>query len=239
MNKALTHLVFDLDGTLVQMDERKVEWGYMRKAIPRFARLISPFRFRKAFWKSADAMLRNDSSKTNFEAYVDALAAHSPFAREKVERTARLSIEEDFASLGAFIEPVPGARETLALAVRLGYRLVVATNPVFPLSAVLTRMKHGGVSSFGFDYITHAEVMTRCKPRVEFYRELLEKLDVKGAQCLMIGNDPRKDLTAKEVGMRTFLLNRDVGNENLDDDRVDELGDYHDLQQLLETERFR
>ena len=64
-----------------------------------------------------------------------------------------------------------------------------------------TRLRAGGLDDFTFDFISHSEVMTRCKPDPRYYRELLERLRARGEECLMIGNDPRKDLPAKDAGI--------------------------------------
>jgi FMN phosphatase YigB (HAD superfamily) len=79
--------------------------------------------------------------------------------------------------------------------------------------------------------------MTRTKPDVAYYHELLEKLVCGPERCLMIGNDFRKDLPAMDAGIRTFLLDRPMSRKArraLPTYKPDHYGSFADLAQLLE-----
>ena len=141
-------------------------------------------------------------------------------------------LAHDFSFLSDRFVPIPGARETLELARRLDYRVVLATNPVWPLEAIRTRLRAGGLADFTFDFISHSEVMTRCKPDRRYYLELLERLQARGEECLMIGNDPRKDLPAKEAAISTFLI-----GTHPPDPRMDASGTLEDLRARITHER--
>jgi len=58
--------------------------------------------------------------------------------------------------------------------------------------------------------------MTRCKPHVGYFEEILRRLALRAQDCLMVGDNPRKDLPAAKVGIRTFLLGRGRGYDMLD-----------------------
>ncbi len=222
-------VLFDLDGTLVRMERRGIEFRFVLRATWRFAGAIAPWRFPKALYRAIDVMQNHGSERTNYEVILSELARHSRKPRPDLEGRARELIRRDFATLADRFLPVPGARETLILARDLGYRLVLATNPVWPLEAVKMRLAWGGLSDLPFDFIANSEAMTRCKPDPAYYRELLAKLGARGDECLMVGNDPRKDLPAKEAGIRTFL----ISPEPIDDPRLDGWGSFDDLQECL------
>ena len=61
---------------------------------------------------------------------------------------------------------------------------------------------------------------------------LLEQLHVRAEECLMIGNDPRKDLPAKDAGIRTFLI-----GTHRPDPRMDACGTLEDLRARIAQER--
>lgn len=222
-------LLFDLDGTLVRMKRRWIEFRFVLRATWRFAGAIPPWRFPKALYRAIGVMQTHGTERTNYEVVLAELARHSRKPRTNVEERARALIRSDFATLADRFHPIPGARVTLELARALGYRLVLATNPVWPLEAVKMRMAWGGIGDVPFEYITNSETMTRCKPDPGFYRELLAKLGLRGEECLMIGNDPRKDLPAKEAGIRTFLLS----DRRIEDPRLDAWGSHEQLQECL------
>ncbi len=201
----ITTLLFDLDGTLVRMKRRGLELRFMARAIWRFLGAVPPWRFRRAFWRAADRMQNHGTDLTNYNVFLAELSKHAWSGRD-LDAIARRFIERDFARLRDRFEPVAGARETLDLARRLGYRLILATNPVWPLAAVRLRLAWGGLADVPFDFLSHSEAMTRCKPSTEYYVELLGRIGADARECLMIGNDPRKDLPAEKAGIRTILI---------------------------------
>lgn len=225
----ITTLLFDLDGTLVDMKRVGLALRLLARAIWRYAGAIRPWRFRKAVKEAIHRMQHHGTDKTNYEVFVETLGRHSSKPLEEIDRRSRLLVSKDFAKMGGRFRSVPGARETLVLARRLGYRVVLATNPVWPLAAVRMRLEFGGLGDFEFDYITHSEIMTRCKPDPGYYRQLLERIGTEPSRCLMIGNDPRKDLPAKDVGVATFLLRE----EPVSDVRLDGWGTHTELQEIL------
>ena len=232
MTARLTTLLFDLDGTLVMLKRRGLELRFMLRAFRRFSPAIRPWRVRRALWQAAEQLQVHESDKTNYQVFLETLGTHSRVDLPALDRIVRDFLVHDFPRLSDRFVPIPGARETLELARRLEYRVVLATNPVWPLAAVQARLRAGGLEDFTFDYISHSEVMTCCKPTARSDRQLLERLHARGEECLMIGNDPRKDLPAKEAGIRTFL----VGTHPADP-RMDECGTLADLRSRIAQER--
>jgi FMN phosphatase YigB (HAD superfamily) len=230
----LTTLLFDLDGTLVTLERRGLELRFMLRAFRRFWPAIRPWRFRSAFWQAAERLQVHGTDQTNYQVFLETLGAHARVDLPALDRIVREFLVHDFPHLSDHFVPIQGARETLALARRLGYRVVLATNPVWPLDAVQTRLRAGGLLDFTFDFISHSEVMTCCKPDARYYRQLLERLQAQGEECLMIGNDPRKDLPAKEAGIRTFLI-----GTHPPDPRMDASGTLDDLRAWITNERER
>jgi FMN phosphatase YigB (HAD superfamily) len=90
-------------------------------------------------------------------------------------------------------------------------KLVVASNPIFPVIALEERMAWAGIDKAGFDLLTHIENMSYVKPRVEYYLQICEIIGVAPTDCLMVGNDPVNDMVAGAGGMNTFLTT-DVGD---------------------------
>lgn len=233
----LDTLLFDLDGTLVRMNQRGLELRFMARAVFRFGRVIRPWRYRKAFWEAAERMQHHGTSEPNYEVFLATLGKYASCGRDELDRIVHTSLEEDFGRLGGHFGPIPGARETLLLAKELGHRVVLATNPVWPLLGVKMRLAWGGLAEFPFDLITSSETMSRCKPSPDYYRALLERLGVDGARCLMVGNDPKKDLPAKDVGCLTYLVElpetKDIIERHRADPRLDGWGTYAELQDWL------
>ncbi|HBG17285.1 MAG TPA: HAD family hydrolase, partial [Firmicutes bacterium] len=45
-----------------------------------------------------------------------------------------------------------------------------------------------------------------CKPNPNYYREILDLLQAKAEECLMIGNDIEEDIVASVLGIKTCLV---------------------------------
>ena len=98
------------------------------------------------------------------------------------------------------------AAEVIRQIKALGYRVILATNPLFPAIATYSRVKWAGLDPADFELITTYENSHFCKPNPDYYREILGKLALDGSACLMVGNDVGEDMIARTLGMKVFLL---------------------------------
>ena len=203
----ITTLLFDLDGTLLPMDNEHFTRGYFKRLVPRVAHLLPPDQFVAQLWKSTAAMVQSDDeTRTNEEVFKqDFLAAVG--GREEDW----WPIVEDFyaGEFGDLIElsnPTPLARQVCEAALAKGYRLVLATNPLFPRPATEHRMRWANVADLPFDLVTTYENSHFCKPNPHYYQEIMQKVGVAPDECMMIGNDSYEDLIAGTLGMKTFYV---------------------------------
>jgi len=84
--------------------------------------------------------------------------------------------------------------------------VVLATNPLFPSVATKNRIRWAGLDPEDFEYFTTFENSHYCKPNLDYYREIMDKLYLKPEECLMVGNDTQEDMVAEQLGMKVFLL---------------------------------
>ncbi len=83
---------------------------------------------------------------------------------------------------------------------------MLATNPIFPATAILQRLSWSGLSADNFQLITTMENMHFCKPNPGYYLEITSNINCPPENCLMAGNDTIEDLNASEAGIDTFLV---------------------------------
>jgi HAD superfamily hydrolase (TIGR01509 family) len=224
-------LLFDLDGTLVRLHRRySLELRMMFRAARRFRDVVPPFSFPRAFWRAARLAQSHDSRRPNHEILVSALSAQSRADEREIFSRMEDLTTHDFCHMQTHFRPIRGAREILETARARGHRVVLATNPVWPERAVKMRLGWGGLADFRFDFVSHSQVMTRCKPSLGYYRELLTRLGARPDECVMIGDNPKKDLPATELGIRTFLLSK---GRPAADRRLDGWGSLEDLHHWL------
>src|SRR6185437_5619841 len=145
-----------------------------------------------------------------------------------------------FPNLKKHFFPIPGSKEFLEWA-NGKLPLTLATNPVWPPDIVEMRVRWAGIDPSIFGFITHARLMHAVKPHAEYYLELLEKRGIKAEDCLLVGDDVRKDLPATQVGIRVFIVAGN-GKSTLSPIKLPPRraaawrGDYSDLRQMLEAQ---
>ena len=160
----------------------------------------------RANWDAIMAMSANDGSRTNLEAYYARMIEHYGEEITGAFDHFREFYSNEFNQVKEVCGFNPEAGPAVRKLKEQGYKLVLATNAWFPENAILARLDWAGVDSECFDYMTLMENSHYCKPKLEYYREILETLDLKAEECLMVGNDVQEDMIAAETGMQVFLM---------------------------------
>lgn len=204
----ITTILFDMDGTLLPMDQDNFTRGYFRELVGKFAPYgYEPEKLMKTVWDGTAAMVKNDGSRWNEQVFWEAFS--SVYGEEKTRKDKR--IFEDFYSREFMrTKEYCGYNPEAAKAVRklkeAGYRLVLATNPIFPSEAIEARIRWAGIEPEEFVFRTTYENIKYCKPNPGYYVEISRRLGVSPGECLMAGNDVRDDMTAETIGMQVFLM---------------------------------
>lgn len=125
------------------------------------------------------------------------------------------------------------SREVINLCKKKGYRIILATNPIFPRVATDNRIKWAGLDKSDFDYYTTYENSNYSKPNLQYYEEILSKFSIKPNECVMVGNNVDEDMVASELGMKTFLLTDCLINEHNKDISNYDKGSFNELINFL------
>ena len=204
---AIQTVLFDLDGTLLPMDQNV----FVKSYLGRIARAMAvhgydPDKLVKAIWSGTDAMVRNDGSRLNEAVFWDTFAGF--FGTPTPQELALFDAfyREGFPAVQESCGFTPRAKEVLDKVKALGLQAVLATNPIFPAAATHQRVQWAGLQTSEFLHITTYENASFCKPNPDYYREILHKLGLAPEECLMVGNDATEDMVAETLGMQVFLL---------------------------------
>ncbi|NLY39273.1 MAG: HAD family hydrolase [Firmicutes bacterium] len=203
-------LLLDLDGTLLDIDMERLIGAYIETLAPLFGSYISPEQFARHLLESTVVMVRNtDPAKTNVSVFFDEFCRRLGQPYELVYPIFERYYESGFPLLKRWSKPLPEAGAVIEAARRKGLRLVLATNPIFPLRAIEHRLEWARLSSAAFDLITTVDNMHFCKPQPEYYLEIAAMIGIPPEHCLMAGNDVEEDISsAAATGMGTFLADR-------------------------------
>ena len=202
-------ILFDLDGTLLPMD---IE-GFAKAYFHTLSTVLSPFDIPtesliKAIWGGTKAMMRNDGSQLNADVFWACFTAQTGVAREAVEPLCDRYYSEGFHMARAATSPNPLAKEAVRLAREKAEKVVLATNPLFPMAGQVTRIGWLGLTPEDFDLVTCYSTDRFCKPNPAYFADVCRRLQLDPARCLMIGNDDREDMAcAKAAGIAdTYLV---------------------------------
>ena len=200
-------ILFDLDGTLLPMDQEKFVNVYFKMLA---AKLVpygyEPQQLINAILAGIEAMIKNDGSQLNEDAfwkrfvdiYGDKVLADKPVFED--------FYKNEFQDARLFCGFNPKAAETVRSLKDKGYRVVLATNPLFPSIATESRIRWAGLEPSEFDLYTTYENTSYCKPNLDYYRDILKRIDCRPEECLMVGNDVGEDMVVEALGMQAFLL---------------------------------
>ena len=202
---AITTVLFDLDGTLLPMDQDQ----FVKMYFGLLARTLTPDdpeAMIKAVWVGTRAMMTNDGSRTNEEAFWDTYCGLLGEDRRNDEPAFRSFYENQFELVRNACGFHPKAAETIALVKSRGLKTALATNPLVPRIATQARARWAGLNLDDFELYTTYEDYSYCKPDPRYYQAVLDKLGLTAEECLMVGNDAEEDTAAAKLGIRVFLL---------------------------------
>ena len=132
---------------------------------------------------------------------------------------------------------LPEAAQTVRKLKEMGYRVALATTPMFPRIATESRIRWAGMEPEMFELVTTFENSKRCKPNPQYYLEILEKINAKPEDCIMIGNDVNEDMVAKSIGIDVFLLTDCLLNKDDKDYSQYPQGSFDEMMEYIKTFR--
>lgn len=217
----LRALLFDLDGTLLPLEFNEFVPVYFAELSIKFQDVFPDGDLPKLITAATDAMVYNDGSRSNSDAFWTDFVESTGQPRDFLEPRFEEFYLSDFGRLGDNVDSWPEVVRVVEEVRNAGLKTVLATNPVFPRSAVEQRLTWAGLDPSLFDLITDYENMRYAKPNPEYYMQIASDIGVQTEDCLMVGNDVGLDLApARAAGMATFMVENDysVGEDGFEPD---------------------
>jgi FMN phosphatase YigB (HAD superfamily) len=203
----ITTILFDLDGTLLPIEEQpfmELYFGFMAK---HFAALGFDYRaLIQAVLKSTDSMRANRGPKTNEAVFWDIFSFVSDYSIDDIQKEFLRFYEAKFDWVRPSSKTNPLARMTIELLKSKGYAIALATNPLFPRIATEKRIAWAGLKTEDFLLVTTYENSRATKPSKEYYQGVLNAIEKSAHECLMVGNDANEDMSASDIGIATYLM---------------------------------
>ena len=205
-------ILFDLDDTLLGNDIDRFLKAYFGLLAPHVAAYVPPEKFIPALLAATRTMVENtDPGVTNQQAFMADFFPRIGWTKDELMPVFDDFYATQFGKLRSQTRRLPEARSVVQAAFDAGHDVVIATNPLFPDTAIRQRMEWADVAEFPFKLVTSYEVMHFSKPHPEYYLEIAERIGRPPSECVMVGDDWNNDIVpAMRAGLRAYWINTDA-----------------------------
>ncbi|HEX7540644.1 MAG TPA: DinB family protein [Anaerolineales bacterium] len=205
-------LLLDLDDTLLETNMDVFIPAYFKALSVALAGRVAPDVMIPALTGGTQAMMVNLDPALTLREVFDAYF----FPRLGVDRSALQTAidrfyDEIFPTLGAMTKPIPEAVRLVDWAFAQGHRVVIATNPFFPLKAVQHRLRWAGLppEKYPFALVTSYETFHFTKETVAYYPEVLAQLGWPEDPAVMVGDDIEREVKPTQAaGFPVFWVRK-------------------------------
>ena len=207
-----TTLLLDLDDTLLENDVNVFLPAYLQSFSQYVSHLIPPEIFIQSLITGTQLMMENNQPNSTlkevFEAYFYQITG---VERDEFEILADEFYASIYPELKKSMKVIPAAINLVEAAFNRGYRVVIATNPLFPKTAIDQRLSWAGLhrDRFNFELVTTYENSHFAKPNPSYFAEILGKLGWSDDRYLVVGNDLEHDIfPANVLGLPTYWIDQ-------------------------------
>ncbi len=230
-------ILFDLDDTLLGNDTDTFIPHYF-KLLGKYARqFMEPQQFlQEMLICTREMMSSTDTAVPNRDVFWQAFERRTGLLGAELEPYFEQFYLNEFPKIAHVTERRPEAAALIQACLDQGIKVVVATNPVFPRTAVLERLAWAGIPAdeYPFALITTYENMHATKPHAVYYQEILARIGCAAKTAVMVGDDWENDIEpAARLGMMTYWITngRDLPAANV----ADGFGRLADFYQSLQN----
>ncbi|MBQ2841142.1 MAG: HAD family hydrolase [Oscillospiraceae bacterium] len=235
----LEAILFDLDGTLLPMDNdlfTKVYFGYLAETASKWGytdkeKLIS------GILAGVKSMVKNNGTKPNEQAFWETFSA--VIGKDCSDDIKRFDsfYENEFEKAREITGDASRAKEAVNAAHEKAKHVILASNPIFPRVGTKTRLSWAGLTPEDFDWVTEYSNSCFCKPNPEYYRDILNRFGLTPSNCLMVGNDMQEDFAAaSSLGIPCFIVTDNLINRT-DEEIACPHGTYSDMIEYIKSLR--
>lgn len=205
-------LLFDLDDTLLSNNIDAFLPAYLQAISIAVHPLVSPDNLVSSLMEGTRRMVQNRRpDRTLQETFAGSFYPTIGATREKLEPVFDRFYLRDYPALNHLTRLKPEAVRLVESAVERGYRLAVATNPLFPRTAICQRLEWAGLpsSKIPFEVISSYETFHFSKPDPAYFAELLGQMGWPEGPVVVIGDNLENDIrAARLLGLPAFWVTR-------------------------------
>jgi FMN phosphatase YigB (HAD superfamily) len=213
----VTLLLFDLDDTLLGNEMNTFVPAYLQALAKRLSGVAEPTILINTLLAATRKMVENQNPLRSLEDVFDAeFYPALGLVRQQVQATIDAFYAQDFPRLKSLTQYKPQAVQVVHELIKRGDQAAVATNPLFPRTAILQRLNWAGLqdSEISFAMIPSYETFHFAKPNPAYFAEFLAQLGWPKIPVIMVGNDPESDIqAARQISLPVFWMTSDGARE--------------------------
>lgn len=207
-----TTLLLDLDDTLLETNMDVFIPAYFKALSAALAEKVAPEVMIPALTGGTKAMMVNmDPALTLREVFDAYFFPKLGLDRITLQTAIDRFYDEIFPTLSVLTKPIPDAVRLVDWAFAQGFRVVIATNPFFPLKAVQHRLRWAGLPPEKYPYalVTSYETFHFTKETVAYYPEVLAQLGWPEDPAVMVGDDIEREVKPTQAaGLPVFWVRK-------------------------------
>lgn len=205
-------ILFDLDGTLLPMDENQFTISYFsllylicEKRYPDKKKLI------ETIYTGTKLMAKNDGSMTNEDVFWEYFK--KVYGEEELSQRPMFDnfYKELFKKTKAYCGENKDAKKIVSLANKFFPFVILSTNPIFPFYGTKARMEFIDLEPDDFTYLTVYENCRYCKPNPQYFKYIIDRYALKPNECILFGNNVYEDgECASSLGIDTYIVTDNI-----------------------------
>ena len=236
MKNTLKLIMFDLDGTILSMDQDEFIKTYFKELVKSVAHLgYEPNFIIDSVWSGCRAINSNNGTRLNKDVFWDKMKQIFGDRTEEISKAFDNYYKTTFDSVRRVSVKDEKAIELVKRLKSQGYKIALATSPLFPSIATEQRIGWAGLTPNDFDLYTTYENSTYSKPNLDYYKEIMDSFNVSPDECIMVGNDVDEDMVVAELGVKVFLLTDHLLNRHDKDISKYPRGSFKDLEEYFDS----
>ena len=199
-------LLLDLDDTLLNTNIDSFIPAYFQALAKELAPHIAPELMLRALMSGTKRMMENEDFSQPLEQVFNAeFYPQIKSPREKISDALENFYDHIFPTLGGLTTPKPEAKPFIDWATAQGFRIAIATDPLFPRKATHHRLRWAGFEPEQFEIVSSFEHFHFTKTHPAYYAEILGRMGWPDGPVLMVGNDMERDIRpAQMLGLATY-----------------------------------
>src|SRR5436190_23983173 len=187
-------LLFDLDDTLLDTNLEAFVPAYFQALTHHLEPQVLPTVVLRALIHSTNLMVENvDPTRTLQEVFEADFYSILGIPKAGLIDLLENFYDTVFPTLRVHTRQRPEATSLIEWAFSCGYRVAIATDPLFPRQATYHRLRWAGLDPEKFEVVSTFEDFHFTKSHTTYYAEVLGRLGWPEDPVLMVGNDVQRD----------------------------------------------